>query len=181
MKHNYTIGLDGSGIDELLRGIKEYEQWLTEKAKLLIQRLSDRGIEVANAGFSAAVYDGTNDFHVSFEDRGELTRAVIANGATVLFVEFGTGVVYPDSHPEAGENGMVRGAYGKGYGNQQTWGYYGDALGTAGWYAKNKDGSIKDPHVVLTHGNPANMPMYNAVKLLEQEFESIVQEVFADD
>lgn len=179
MKRKFVIGIDGSGIDEMLRGIEEYKIWLEQKCNELVQRLVDRGVNVANAGFASAVYDGTNDFRVTFEERGDLIKAVIATGATVLFVEFGTGITYPDNHPEAAANGMVRGSYGKGYGNQLTWGYYGDALGTNGFYAKNKDGSIKDPHVVLTHGNPANMPMYNAARLLEQEFESIAREVFA--
>ena len=179
MNRTFTIGIDGRGIDAAIRGVEEYKQWLEQKCNKLVQRLAERGVEVANIGFASSVYDGTNDFHVTFEDCGELTKAVVATGSTVLFVEFGTGITYPDNHPEAAANGMIRGSYGKGHGNQVTWGYYGDALGTNGVYATNKDGSIKEPHVVLTHGNPANMPMYNAVRLLEQEFESIVREVFA--
>ena len=38
--------------------------------------------------------------------------AVVAVGSATLFIEFGTGVKYPDNHPEAAEHGMIRGGYG---------------------------------------------------------------------
>ena len=76
MKRKYVIGLDGSGIDEFIRGIEEYKEWLKRCTKTLIQRLADEGYEVTAAGFQKAQYDGTNDSAVSVEDRGEKVRAV---------------------------------------------------------------------------------------------------------
>ncbi len=72
-------------------------------------------------------------------------RAVVAVGASVLFIEFGAGVTYPDNHPQAAELGMKRGEYGKGHGKQSSWGYYGDP-GTNGVVKTKKDGST----VVIT-------------------------------
>ena len=69
---------------------------------------------------------------------------------------------------------MVRGAYGKGHGKQRTWGYYGEP-GTNGVEKTNhKTGNT----VVLTHGNPANMPMYDTVKELSDRLSALVKEVF---
>lgn len=143
-----------------------------KRLRKALERLAQEGYEVASAGFASAEYDGTNDVTVSVEDRGKI-KAVVAVGGTVLFIEFGTGVTYPDNHPEAKELGMLRGEYGKGRGKQSTWGYYGEP-GTNGTVA----GERAKGTLVLTHGNPANMPMYNAVKELELRLGEIVKEVF---
>lgn len=176
MKRRYQIGLDGNGIDELLRGIEEYQKWLKERSQVLLQRLADEGYKIAAAGFQNAQYDGTNDSAVSVETRGENVRAVVAVGSAVLFIEFGTGVTYPDTHPEAGQHGMMRGGYGQGKGQQSTWGYYGEA-GTNGEVKKE----TPKGQLVLTHGNPSNMPMYEAVKQLRERLPELVKEVFKSD
>lgn len=174
--------LTGEGFDEAIVGIDEYKRWLENKSAELVERLAEEGLQTATLGFASAVYDGLpGQDAVMMEVRGSTARAVIATGPTCLFIEFGTGITYPDDHPEAAQNGMIRGTYGKGHGNQRTWGYYGDDLGSNGKYATRKDGTPIEPHVVLTHGNPANKPMYNAVKELEQRFKQIVSEVFSGD
>lgn len=166
--------LSQRGIDTLLREIESYTVWLKERSQVLLDRLAQAGFEVASARFAKAAYDGTNDASVSLETRGDGVRAVVAVGASVLFIEFGTGVTYPDNHPQAAELGMKRGEYGKGHGKQSSWGYYGDP-GTNGVVKTKKDGST----VVITHGNPANMPMYETVKELEAMLPELVKEVFS--
>lgn len=168
------VPLSQRGIDTLLREIESYTVWLKERSQVLLDRLAQAGFEVASARFAKAVYDGTNDASVSMETRSEGVRAVVAVGASVLFIEFGTGVTYPDNHPQAAELGMKRGEYGKGHGKQSSWGYYGDP-GTNGVVKMKKDGST----VVITHGNPANMPMYETVKELEAMLPDLVKEVFS--
>ena len=168
------VPLSQRGIDTLLREIESYAVWLKERSQVLLDRLAQAGLEVASARFAKAVYDGTNDASVSLETRSEGVRAVVAVGASVLFIEFGTGVTYPDNHPQAAELGMKRGEYGKGHGKQSSWGYYGDP-GTNGVVKMKKDGST----VVITHGNPANMPMYETVKELEAMLPELVKEVFS--
>ena len=169
-----NVPLSQRGIDTLLRDIERYTVWLKERSQVLLDRLAQAGFEVASARFAKAVYDGTNDASVSMETRGEGVRAVVAVGASVLFIEFGTGVTYPDNHPQAAELGMKRGEYGQGHGKQSSWGYYGDP-GTNGVVKTKKDGST----VVITHGNPANMPMYETVKELEAMLPDLVKEVFS--
>lgn len=168
------VPLSRRGIDTLLREIESYTVWLKERSQVLLDRLAQAGFEVASARFAKAVYDGTNDASVSLETRSEGVRAVVAVGASVLFIEFGTGVTYPDNHPQAAELGMKRGEYGQGHGKQSSWGYYGDP-GTNGVVKMKKDGSP----VVITHGNPANMPMYETVKELEAMLPDLVKEVFS--
>ena len=168
------VSLSQRGIDTLLREIESYTVWLKERSQVLLDRLSQAGFEVASARFAKAAYDGTNDASVSLETRSEGVRAVVAVGASVLFIEFGTGVTYPDNHPQAAELGMKRGEYGQGHGKQSSWGYYGDP-GTNGVVKMKKDGST----VVITHGNPANMPMYETVKELEAMLPDLVKEVFS--
>ena len=168
------VPLSQRGIDTLLREIESYTVWLKERSQVLLDRLAQAGFEVASARFAKAAYDGTNDASVSVEQRGSGVRAVVAVGASVLFIEFGTGVTYPDNHPQAAELGMKRGEYGQGHGKQSSWGYYGDP-GTNGVVKMKKDGST----VVITHGNPANMPMYETVKELEAMLPDLVKEVFS--
>ena len=168
------VPLSQRGIDTLLREIERYTVWLKERSQILLDRLAQAGVEVASARFAKAAYDGTNDASVSLETRGDGVRAVVAVGASVLFIEFGTGVTYPDNHPQAAELGMKRGEYGQGHGKQSSWGYYGDP-GTNGVVKMKKDGST----VVITHGNPANMPMYETVKELEAMLPELVKEVFS--
>ena len=168
------VPLSQRGIDTLLREIESYTVWLKERSQVLLDRLAQAGFEVASARFAKAAYDGTNDASVSMETRSEGVRAVVAVGASVLFIEFGTGVTYPDNHPQAAELGMKRGEYGQGHGKQSSWGYYGDP-GTNGVVKMKKDGRT----VVITHGNPANMPMYETVKELEAMLPDLVKEVFS--
>lgn len=168
------VPLSQRGIDTLLREIESYTVWLKERSQVLLDRLAQAGFEVASARFTKAAYDGTNDASVFLETRSEGVMAVVAVGASVLFIEFGTGVTYPDNHPQAAELGMKRGEYGQGHGKQSSWGYYGDP-GTNGVVKMKKNGST----VVITHGNPANMPMYETVKELEAMLPELVKEVFS--
>ena len=168
-----TVPLSVSGIERLQRSVEEYQRWLKDRSEKLLDRLAEEGYQIASAKFAQAVYDGTNDVSVSIENRVANARAIVAVGSSVLFIEFGTGIVYPDDHPEADDLGMKRGEYGKGHGKQTSWGYYGEP-GTNGELREKKNGSV----VVITHGNPANMAMYETVKELEMHLRDLAKEVF---
>lgn len=169
-----AITLSGRDIDRLLREVEDWKNWLLDRTTVFLGRLAQEGMEIASAKFEQAVYDGTNDVSVTVEPRGNNVQAVVATGKATLFIEFGTGVTYPDNHPEAGELGMKRGEYGQGHGKQQSWGYYGEP-GTNGLLKEKKNGGF----VVITHGNPANMPMYETVKELQDRLMDIAKEVFS--
>lgn len=174
MSQTINVPLSERGIERLIRETENRKNRLQERTAVFLDRVAQEGMEVTSAKFSQAVYDGTNDVVVSAEYRGENARAIVAVGKAVLFIEFGTGVTYPDNHPEAGELGMKRGEYGQGHGKQHSWGYYGDP-GTNGVLKEKKNGGF----VVITHGNPANMPMYETVKELQDRLTEIAKEVFS--
>ena len=133
----------------------------------------DAGI-CKRAKFQSATYDGTNDVSVSVESRGENKAAVVAIGSSVLFIEFGTGVKYPDSHPEAGKFGFEHGGYGHHLGRlEKGWRYQGDP-GTNG----EMIATGKHAGEIHTYGNPANMSMYYTVRELEEKFEEIARRVY---
>ena len=163
MKKVYNIDLSTRGIKELQKGLQEYKQWLKEKSDELCKRLADMGAVKASLGFARAIYSGQEDHTISVvqKDGG---YAVRADGTTVLFVEFGTGLIANEGggHPEP--HGMGAGTYPPTNPDNQ---HLDDPNGW--WYAHNQH----------TYGNPPNMPMYNTVKELEMELERVVKEVFA--
>lgn len=172
------VPLTEDGINEAINELKRYTHWLQHCTNRFITELANRGLEVSQAGFERAVYDGTNDVSVSVQNNGKYSKAVVAIGGAVLFIEFGSGIVYADNHPEAAENGMIRGGYGYHLGQHQTWRYPAyKGTGTNGELIT--EGKHKGQ--IRTHGNPANMAMYNAVKDLEQNIHEIAERCFTDD
>ena len=154
----YTIQLNGKGVDDMIRGVGAYQKWLVRKSNELARRLAEIGAVKAEVNFDAAYYDGEEDHTISVERIGSGYK-VIASGETVLFVEFGSGLI-GYGHPEP--QGFGPGTYpGKGHWDDPD-----------GWYYA---------HGKKSHGNPPNMPMYNTVKELERELDRVVREVFASD
>lgn len=168
-----VVPLSNAGIAELIKSVNEYNVWLKERSNEFLRRLAKMGYNAASAKFGTAIYDGTNDVVVKIEERDRNTMAIVATGTATLFIEFGTGVTYPNNHPQAGELGMARGEYGDGHGKQSSWGYYGEP-GSNGIVREKPDGST----VVITQGNPANMPMYETVKELEASLTALAKEMF---
>lgn len=170
MKRKYVIGIDGSGIDDAIKGVKEYQRWIERKSKQLAKRLAELGATAASLNFSRAIYTGPNDYEITVEQTGETSYTVHANGNAVLFIEFGAGATYGYGHPEVGK-------YGPG-----TWPYphYRNVNGEqvanwenpSGWWLPKEAGGGH------TYGNPPNMPMYNAVKDLREDIGRIAKEVF---
>lgn len=172
MKHKYVVGLDGSGIDEAIRGVEEWKVRLEKGAEKLAQRLASLGATKASFDFSRAFYNGKNDVEVTSEQSGPATWVVRANGESVLFIEFGSGVKYGSGHPEPGEYGP--GTFpGKGHWDDpRGWWYETDDVGNG--RRNPKTGKI----YAHSYGNPPAMAMYHAVREIEAEFQNMVREVF---
>lgn len=166
-----TVGLSVAGVQRMIDEVANYTAWLKDRTQAFIAALAADGLSVANAKFEHVEYSGENDAEVEIQQRTDSTVAVVAIGESVLFIEFGTGVTYPDIHPEAHELGMIRGEYGKKHGKQKTWGYYGDP----GNLGKVID---EETSLVLTRGSPASMPMYETVKELKAEVEAVARRIF---
>ena len=157
-----VVPLSESGIQKIQDELTVYRKWQEEKARELAERLASLGATVASIRFSRAVYTGKKDVDVTVEELPNGYK-VKADGESVLFIEFGSGVTYGYGHPEAGEFGMGPGTYPDGKGHWDD---------PKGWYLPKSAGGGH------TFGNPPSMPMYEARKAIEQELPRIVKEVF---
>ncbi len=167
------ISIKISGLDELKKKIENQRNNFKTKGQIFLQRLAQEGLTVAKAQFSSAQYDGVNDVTVTVENMGPDKIAVVANGQAVAFIEFGTGVTYSEQHPKADDMGAVRGSYGQGKGNNESWTYYGEA-GTNGVPVRDSDKGT----VIRTKGNPPARAMYNASEQMRAKIQQIAKEVF---
>ena len=178
-----TVKFNLGNVAEIKRAaaeIRAYSYWVQNKTREIAEQLSLIGIKEASIRFVNAMYDGTNDVHLSTEESADgdnFIFTIIAEGQVVCFIEFGAGVyhntaAYPLPKPE----GVVGiGEYGNGKGKQNYWAYYGDNPGSNGWVVQGSKGRS----VVITHGNPAAMPMYYASSEMRQRILAIAKEVFS--
>lgn len=163
MNRKRTFQLSTKGIDDLMAWLKEYNEWLKGRGQVLLDRLAMMGATNASLRFARAIYSGINDTEVTAKKLGN-SYVISANGAAVLFIEFGSGITYGGGHPEAGQHGMGPGTYPDGKG------HWDDPNGW--WIPKDKGGGH-------TYGNPPAMAMYETVKDLESALPALIKEVFA--
>lgn len=172
-----SISLDVSSVEDAISKVEDYQKGLELKCEELASKLAAMGGVNVSLGFARAIYDGTADANVEVVQVNPGQYKVTAKGETVFFQEFGAGVYHPDNYPPLPKNANVpdlvgRGQYGKGYGSRKTWAYRGKDAGTNGWT------NPKRPGWIFTHGNPANMPMYNTAMELKNAIISTAKEVF---
>ena len=145
-----------------LEAVKQYKRDFATKEREFIERLAEIGVSVASTGFEVADYDGVNDVAVSMTQSGN--RAVVtAYGETVGFIEFGTGIRYP----EWDNSGMdytppKHGTYGKGQGKRPK-----------GWFFKPGEGALQH-----TYGNPPAEAMRTARDVMVERVVQIAREVW---
>lgn len=150
-------------IDAAIKQLQQYEKDFKRKEQIFIQKLAEIGVSVARSGFAMADYDGVNDVVVSLEQTATGV-AVVASGETVGFLEFGTGIKYP----EWDNTGMeytppAHGTYGKGRGKNPH-----------GWYFKQSDGGAARH----TYGNPPAEAMLTARDEMISRVTQIAREVW---
>jgi hypothetical protein len=168
--------LSVDSIDQAIAELETYKKDFQRKVDILRDRLAEEITDLAQAGFSGAMIDDVLPGYGSSRNAevtvyhygtGDIT-VVVADGKDAIWVEFGAGVYHNGSagsspHPQGAKLGYTIGGYGKGKGKSKVWGYY-DASGKNG--------------LVLTHGTPATMPLYNAMKTVSNKAVSIAREVF---
>lgn len=158
---NLTVNI--RGVDDLINQLNSYSNSLQRRTGELCRKLAEMGAVNISLGFSRAIYTGQMDANVTVEEVSPTEYKIVAEGETVLFVEFGAGVTYGGGHPQAAEFGFGPGTY-----PGQT-----HAMTGNGWYLpKDKGGGH-------TYGNPPNMPMYNTAQDLKREIERVAREVLS--
>ena len=155
--------LDPKSVEDAIQMVKQFKKDFEAKENEFIRRLAEIGVRVAQAGFSAADYDGVNDVVVTMARTGD-KYSVVASGKTVGFIEFGTGVRYP----EWDNTGMdytppEHGTYGKGQGKN-----------LHGWWFKQSDGARANH----TYGNPPAEAMLTARNEIIDRTIQIAREVW---
>ena len=162
-KQVIRMSLSSSSIKNAINEVKAFRKSIDVKKDKLLEELANIGVKEASVRFTTAMYDGMNDSNVTLETIPD-GYCIVVEGKAVAFIEFGAGVYrntgepYPNPRP-AGIVGI--GEYGKGYGKRQAWGF------------KDDSGEL-----VITHGNPAAMPMWYASEEMRSKILKIAKEVF---
>ena len=157
------MNLSVASIDNAIKELKAYKYSLEQKKDKLLEELANIGVREASVRFTTAIYDGVNDSSVTLNNIPG-GYSIVADGKAVAFIEFGAGVYHNpgEPYPNPRPDGIVGiGEYGKGHGKRQAWGF------------KDDSGEL-----VITHGNPAAMPMWYASEEMRDKILKIAKEVF---
>ena len=155
--------LSSPSIRDAINELQSYRDSLDVKTDKFLEELAYIGVKEASIRFTTAMYDGINDSTVRLESMWYGYR-IVAEGKAVAFIEFGSGVYHNpgEPYPNPRPSGIVGiGEYGKGMGQRQAWGF------------RDESGEL-----VITHGNPAAMPMWYASEEMRKAIKKKFVEVF---
>ena len=167
------VRLSDAGLRDAERQIQEYKATLNKKAQEFAKALADKGLDVAKIRFANAEYAGNNDVSCHVEQNGAAC-SIIAEGKSVAFIEFGTGVMHSAYGGELPNGVGEHGTYGKENGKHKRWYYYGES-GNAGTPVKEVDGKGQ---LNYTSGNEPAMAMWGAVEEMASQVEATWREVW---
>ena len=163
MSKAIKMNLSSKSIAQAIKELKAYRDSIESREKQLLEELAKIGVREASVRFTTAMYDGVNDSEVTLETIENGYR-IVTEGHAVAFIEFGAGVYHnpTEPYPNPRPNGIVGiGEYGKGFGKRQAWGF------------KDDSGEL-----IITHGNPAAMPMWYASEEMRNSILTIARRVF---
>lgn len=175
MSKTIKIGLSASEIQRAIDEVARFKTEFRKNVDTYRKRIAEEMAVYASTYFDNAVMDDVingsprkPDVNVEWSDDGKIA-VVVAHGEDAVWCEFGAGVYHNGSvgsspNPYGNDLGFTIGSYGKGHGKQKAWGYYTDPESKTG--------------LVLTHGTPASMPMYNAAQEVLRKSVEIAREVF---
>lgn len=168
--------LSVSGIRNLQKELEKYRDSLTYKCRLLAEKLSERGVEIARVQIADldAIFTGEliQSLHSEYKGSTEYGAifAVVTDSQHAAFVCFGTGQKGKDSpYPYPLPEGV-------------SWNYntgktirYNAKKGTYYWFYPGKDGLWH-----YTEGLPARPFMYLTSLELQKRIVEVAKEVFGD-
>ena len=155
--------LDPNSLDEVLFFLSGYAEWATKKGKELCRRLAEIGAEVARINFAGGYIDGNDDVTVTVEPTSGGYQ-IVANGESVCFLEFGTGVAAGNGYDTSVINPPVDispASWSSTKGTKE-FARYGS------WHHNGQKYEMTTPR----------MGMYHAVKEIERQLPFIAEEVF---
>ena len=168
---NIEVRLDPKSIEAAIKEINEYRKEVEQKARLLVQRLTDYGAEIARikivdlgAVYSGELFSGVDGYFSPLLNAGY----VKVTSDHVAFVEFGTGVVGQQSPHTNGE-----------YLSKAAWGYatgqkiFTTKDGKTGWIYPTDDGGFR-----FTEGMKSRPFMYQTALEIQKEFPRMAKAVF---
>lgn len=158
----FQIQVDG--LDAVIRRLENLVDSLETKKKDFLQRLADIGVDTAKIHFSNASYDGDRTVDVDPAWIDDNTIVVQASGKSVLFIEFGSGLI-GYGHELAEQFGYGPGTWSD---SEQGKGHWADPKG---WYYE---------HGKKSYGNPPARAMYEASKEMRRQMLDIAREVFTE-
>lgn len=166
-----NVRLDPKSIENAIKELQAYKKEIESKAKLLVQRLTDYGADIARikivdlgAVYSGELLSGVDGYFSPLLNAGY----VKVSSDHVAFVEFGTGVVGQQSPHTNGE-----------YLSKASWGYatgqkiFTTKDGKVGWIYPTDDGGFR-----FTEGMKSRPFIYQTALELQREFPRIAKEVF---
>ena len=169
---NIAVKLDPQGVADAIKEIRQYQKDVENKVRLLIQRLTDLGAEIARikivsmgAYYSGELLSGVDGYYSPTLNVG----FVRVTSDHVAFVEFGTGVVGQNNPHKNGE-----------YLSIAAWQYavgpkiFTTKDGRVGWIYPTDDGGFR-----FTEGMKSRPFMYETALELQKNFPNIVKAVFS--
>ena len=168
---NIEIRLDPKSVESAIKELQAYKKEVEQKARLLVQRLTDYGAEIARikivdmgAVYSGELLSGVDGYFSPLLNAG----FVKVTSDHVAFVEFGTGVVGQQSPHTNGE-----------YLSKAAWGYatgqkiFTTKDGKVGWIYPTDDGGFR-----FTEGMKSRPFMYQTALEIQREFPRMAKAVF---
>lgn len=166
---------DDKSIQNAIKALRDYENSLTYKCRLIAEKLAEKGVEVArvqianlDAIFTSELIQSVHSEYVGLVKGGGIW-AVVAGTDHAAFVEFGTGIV--------GQQSPYKGELPEGV----TWQYASGktirqlADGRYGWFYPDDEGNW-----YFTEGMPSRPFMYNTAMELRSIVTETAREVFGN-
>jgi hypothetical protein len=167
-----NVKLDPHSVADAIKEIQQYQKDVENKVRLLLQRLTDLGADIARikivsmgAYYSGELLSGVDGYYSPTLNVG----FVRVTSDHVAFVEFGTGVVGQTNPHKNGE-----------YLSKAAWQYATGAKifttkeGKVGWIYPTNDGGFR-----FTEGMQSRPFMYETALELSRNFANIVKAVFS--
>ena len=153
---------DIKGIPKVKARLNSIVKATKNSARPICEKLAADGAEEARNIFPISDYEGDRNVNV-YTKRVAGGYAIVAKGPSVLFWEFGSGLI-GYGHPFAAELGFGPGTWSDGPNGKHHWD------NPKGWY-------IPGTASQKTHGNPPALAMYSAGKLVKEELRSLIPKI----